>query len=493
MVPVILSGGSGSRMWPLSRKGYPKQFLSLVSDYSLLQDTVLRLPNGADECPVFICSENHRFIVKDQLKEIGCEARTVLLEPVGRNTAPAAALAALELQSMGLSDELMLILPADHVIRDKEAFHRALDIAETTAKQGKLVLFGIQPTGPETGYGYVKAGEPHSDTVFHVDGFVEKPDTHTAISYLKSGDYYWNSGMFLFKVSTLLAELEKHAPDVLKYCQEALATKYSDLDFYRVDEAVFARCPDISIDYAVMEKTSDAIIVPLNAGWNDVGSWSALWEERDDIRDDTGNVYQGDVIGENNQDCLVKSHHRLVAVSGLKDTIVIETKDAVMVTHKDQVQNIKNVVNTLEQAKRREGSKHTKGYRPWGSNDQIDAGSRYKVEKLIINPGDSLSLHRHYHRAEHWVVVKGSAEVTIDNKTFVITENQSTYIPPATYHRLSNVGQIPLELIEIQTGSYLESCDIERIEDRYGRNTTQRQQSELLGYQQQHAKLFNRD
>ncbi|MEZ8144191.1 mannose-1-phosphate guanylyltransferase/mannose-6-phosphate isomerase [Enterovibrio sp. FF113] len=480
MVPVILSGGSGSRMWPLSRKDFPKQFLSLVSDHTLLQDTVLRLPQGAAESPIFICSEDHRFIVKDQLADIHCKARSVLLEPIGRNTAPAVALAALELESMGLGDELMLVLPADHVIRDKNKFHRALEAAEQQAKAGKLVLFGIEPTGPETGYGYVKSGEALNHGSFEVDRFVEKPDARTAIGYLKSGGYYWNSGMFLFKVSTVLKELQTHTPDIIEHCQEAINTKFKDLDFYKIDEYVFSRCPDISIDYAVMEKTQDAVIVPLNAGWNDVGSWSALWEERNDIRDDAGNVYQGDVIGEHNIDCLVKSSHRLVNVNGLKDTIVIETKDAVMVSHRDYVQDIKQVVDQLKNESRNEGSRHTKSYKPWGSNDSIDNGNRYKVEKLTINPGESLSLHRHYHRAEHWIVVKGSAVVTVDANSFVMTENQSTFIPPATYHRLTNNGQIPLELIEIQTGSYLGDNDIERVEDHYGRTTTEMQEARLL-------------
>ncbi|WP_269472810.1 mannose-1-phosphate guanylyltransferase/mannose-6-phosphate isomerase [Vibrio ponticus] len=480
MVPVILSGGSGSRMWPLSRKDFPKQFISLVSDFSLLQDTVLRLPSGSDENPIFICSEDHRFIVKDQLAEIKCHPRSVLLEPMGRNTAPAVALAALELEHQGLSDELMLVLPADHVIKDKQKFHQALSQACDAAQAGKLVLFGIEPTGPETGYGYVKSGESVVDNTYAVDRFVEKPDLNTAIEYLKSGQYYWNSGMFLFKASVVLDELKKHTPDVLDYCRTAINSKYKDLDFFRIDKTVFSRCPDISIDYAVMENTQDAVIVPLSAGWNDVGSWSALWEERDDIRDDKGNVYQGDVIGESNQDCLVKANHRLVNVNGLKDTIVIETKDAVMVSHKDHVQDIKQVVESLKHQSRNEGSHHTKSYRPWGFNDSIDNGSRYKVVKLTINPGDSLSLHRHYHRAEHWIVVKGSAIVTVDDNSFVITENQSTYIPPATYHRLTNNGQIPLELIEIQTGSYLGDDDIERVEDNYGRSTTEKHDAGLM-------------
>ncbi|MBA5764362.1 mannose-1-phosphate guanylyltransferase/mannose-6-phosphate isomerase [Vibrio sp. 404] len=480
MVPVILSGGSGSRMWPLSRKDFPKQFLSLVSEYTLLQDTVLRLPNGANESPIFICSEDHRFIVKDQLADIACEPRSVLLEPMGRNTAPAVALAALELESMGLGEELMLVLPADHVIRDKDRFHHALEQASKAASEGQLVLFGIEPTGPETGYGYVKAGEASCHSSFTVDSFVEKPNVQVAMQYLKSGDYYWNSGMFLFKASVVLHELKTHSPEVIDYCRTAINSKYKDLDFYRIDDTVFSRCPDISIDYAVMEKTQDAVIVPLGAGWNDVGSWSALWEERDDIRDDAGNVYQGDVIGEHNQDCLVKSNHRLVNVNGLKDTIVIETKDAVMVSHKDYVQDVKHVVEKLKSNARNEGSHHTKSYRPWGFNDSIDNGNRYKVVKLTINPGDSLSLHRHYHRAEHWIVVKGSAVVTVDSNSFVITENQSTYIPPATYHRLTNNGQIPLELIEIQTGSYLGDNDIERVEDLYGRSTTEKHDAGLM-------------
>ncbi len=467
MIPVILSGGSGSRLWPLSRKQHPKQFLNLLGEHTLLQQTVLRLPEKPFGKPFLVCNHLHRFVVREQLQEIKREPSNVLLEPFGRNTAPAVTLAAMLIQEEETVDDLMLVLPADHVIRDVPAFHAALERARVEAEKGKLVLFGIVPTAPETGYGYVKSSQVNGLEAVPVERFVEKPDQQTAMSFLASGDYFWNSGMFMFKASRFLEEVKALQPDIYDTCQLSLERKYRDLDFWRLDADSFAFCPDDSIDYAIMERTQDAVLVPLQAGWSDVGSWSALWEEQE--KDEQSNFLKGNVEIQQSENCYVHTTHRMVSLIGMKNTVVIETKDAVLVADLDQVQDVKNVVKKLEQAGRQEAQHHREVYRPWGSYDAIDQGQRFGVKHITVQPGQSLSLHRHLHRAEHWVVVHGVGEVTIGEQSFLITENQSTYIPQGEFHRLANPGKVPLEIIEVQTGTFLGDEDIERVADVYGR------------------------
>ncbi|ERH49279.1 mannose-1-phosphate guanylyltransferase/mannose-6-phosphate isomerase [Pseudomonas sihuiensis] len=471
MIPLILSGGSGSRLWPLSRKLYPKQFLALTGSETLFQQTLGRLAIEGVSKPIVVCNEEHRFIVSEQLAAIGNEAQTILLEPFGRNTAPAVAIAAMHLLAAG-RDELLLVLPADHVIEDLPVFHSALGVARKAAEQGEMVLFGIPAERPETGYGYIRTGERSGlpGGVLSVEQFVEKPDLATASEFVAQGDYVWNSGMFLFRCSRYLEELQRHDQDIYDTCQLALSRSKSDLQFIRIDPSSFECCPDNSIDYAVMEKTDRACVVPLAAGWNDVGSWSALWDVQD--KDDQGNSRSGDVVIHDSQDCLAHSQSKLVTLVGLKDVVVVETKDAVMVAHKDRVQDVKQLVNTLTCDGRAEAQNHCQVYRPWGSYDSIDSGNRFQVKRIVVKPGASLSLQKHHHRAEHWIVVSGTARVTCDDKTFLLWENQSTYIPIAAVHRLANPGKIPLEIIEVQSGSYLGEDDIERFEDVYGRTDT---------------------
>ncbi|MHC5350591.1 mannose-1-phosphate guanylyltransferase/mannose-6-phosphate isomerase [Metapseudomonas furukawaii] len=468
MIPLILSGGSGSRLWPLSRKQYPKQFLALAGENTLFQQTVERLALEGLEPPLVVCNEAHRFIVTDQLADIRSEAQSILLEPFGRNTAPAVAIAALKLLEEG-RDELLLVLPADHVIDDVQTFHLALERARLAADRGALVLFGVPATRPETGYGYIRtaAGVELPDGVLPVERFVEKPDLPTARSFVEEGGYYWNSGMFVFRASRYLEELKRHEPSIYETCQVALARSEQDLEFIRIDPASFEHCPDDSIDYAVMERTDRACVVPLDAGWNDVGSWSSLWDVQ--RKDGAGNVARGNVVVQNSRNCLVHSEHKLVALVGLEDVVVVETKDAVMVAHKDRVQEIKQLVGRLVDESRPEAEIHSRVHRPWGSYDCIDEGGRFQVKRITVKPGASLSLQMHHHRAEHWIVVSGTAFVTCDDKQFLLSENQSTYIPVASVHRLANPGKIPLELIEVQSGSYLGEDDIERFEDVYGR------------------------
>nr|WP_321271579.1 mannose-1-phosphate guanylyltransferase/mannose-6-phosphate isomerase [uncultured Tolumonas sp.] len=466
MIPVILSGGSGSRLWPLSRKQYPKQFLNLLGDHTLLQQTVMRLPEKQFGKPFLVCNQLHRFIVREQMQQISRSTHSVLLEPFGRNTAPAVALSAM-LITEEEGDDLMLVLPADHVIRDLPAFHAALERGRAEAEAGKLVLFGIVPTAPETGYGYVKSHSVNGLEAVPVERFVEKPDRATAISFLASGDYFWNSGMFMFKASRFLQELKKFQPDIYDICQLSLERKFRDLDFWRIDPDSFAFCPDDSIDYAIMEKTEDAVVVPLQAGWSDVGSWSALWEEQD--KDPQFNLVKGAAELIDTEHCYVHTTHRMVSLIGMQDTVVIETKDAVLVANINKVQDVKQLVKKLEQEDRPEAQHHREMFRPWGSVDAIDKGQRFGVQHLTIQPEQSISLHRHLHRSEHWVVVSGCAQATIGEETILMGENQSTYIPAGVFHRLSNPGQVPLEIIEIQTGSYLQDKDIERVADMYGR------------------------
>ena len=469
MIPVILSGGSGSRLWPLSRKQYPKQFLALTGEDTLFQQTIKRLAFEGMQAPVLVCNKEHRFIINDQLKAQKLASQALILEPFGRNTAPAVAVAALQLVAQG-RDELLLVLPADHVLEDQKAFQRALALATLAAERGEMVLFGIPALRPETGYGYIKSrgdkGLP--DGVTRVQEFVEKPDETRAKQFVESGDYYWNSGMFLFRASRYLEELQRHEPDIYDTCLLALERSSLDGDTINIDAPTFACCPDNSIDYAVMEKTTRACVVPLTAGWNDVGSWSSIWDVHE--KDADGNVTKGDVVVHDSRNCLVHGNGKLVSVIGLDDIVVVETKDAMMIAHRDHVQDVKKVVNTLDSQGRSETQNHCQVFRPWGSYDSVDMGGRFQVKHITVNPGATLSLQMHHHRAEHWIVVSGTAEVTCDDKVFLLTENQSTYIPMTSVHRLSNPGKIPLEIIEVQSGSYLGEDDIERLEDVYGRS-----------------------
>lgn len=465
MIPVILSGGSGTRLWPLSRGQYPKQFLPLVTGNTMLQETMLRLDGVSGLQPVIgVCNEDHRFMLAEQLREIGVQPAAIILEPVGKNTAPAVAMAALTAKS---PDDVLLILPADHVIADQEAFHRAVDRARKIAEQGYLVTFGIVAIAPETGYGYIKSGGKIDDAAYSVAAFVEKPDLETAQKYLESGEYFWNSGMFAFKAGVFLQELERFNPQMLSVCRQALAAAKIDYDFVRLDKAIFATCPADSIDYAVMEKTDKAVVIPLDAGWNDVGSWSALWDVLG--KDALGNAVKGDVIAVDAKNSYLYSSSRLVAAVGIEDLVVIETDDAVMVASKASVQDVKSVVDQLKALRREEAQVHRKVYRPWGYYDLVDHGDRHQTKRIVVKPGAKLSVQKHHHRAEHWVVVKGTAWVGKDGDGKLVTENESIYIPVGAVHSLQNPGVIPLEMVEVQTGSYLGEDDIVRFEDQYGR------------------------
>ena len=469
ILPVIMAGGSGTRLWPLSRQLFPKQFLTLNGDSSMLQATALRLAGIEHKAPVVICNEEHRFSVAEQFRANKIANSGIILEPVGRNTAPAIALAAFNATKDG-SDPLLLVLAADHVIKNSAAFCTSVEKAAVIAQTGKLVTFGIVPTAPETGYGYIKGGDSVSGAqsdAFVVSEFVEKPDLATAEKYLASGDYYWNSGMFLFKASTYLAELKTHRLDIYQACEQAFSATQSDSDFIRVDKAAFEACPDDSIDYAVMEKTTEAVVVPMDCGWSDVGSWSALWDIED--KDDNGNALKGDVIAVNSTNSYVNAEERLVALIGLDDVVVVETKDAILVAKKSEVQQVKKVVENLKANDRSEYKLHREVYRPWGKYDSVGNGERFQVKRITLKPGAKLSVQMHHHRAEHWIVVSGTAMVTNGDKDILLTENQSTYIPIGVIHALENPGKVDLELIEVQSGSYLGEDDIVRFEDRYGR------------------------
>ena len=465
MIPVILSGGSGTRLWPLSRRHYPKQFLPLVSNHTMIQETLLRLTGIAGlKAPIAVCNEDHRFMMAEQLREIDISPNAIILEPLGRNTAPAVALAALTAIS---EDDVLLILPADHVIEDVVAFQYAVNQAKTLAEQGYLVTFGIVPTEPETGYGYIKRSTENVGPAYTVASFVEKPNLETAQGYLKSGDYYWNSGMFAFKASSFLSELQKFNPKMLEKCQEALKGAQIDMDFVRLDKEIFAACPSDSVDYAVMEKTEKAVVIPMDAAWNDVGSWSALWEVTE--KDAFGNAIMGDVFTVDTQNSFIHAHSKLVTVVGLSDVVVVETDDAVMIAAKDRVQDVKDIVDQLKAQGRTEADIHRKAYRPWGHYDLVDTGERHQTKRIVVKPGAKLSLQKHHHRAEHWVVVKGTALITKGDEQILITENESTYIPLGIVHCLENPGVIPLEIVEVQSGSYLGEDDIIRFNDVYGR------------------------
>ena len=467
VIPVILCGGTGSRLWPLSREAYPKQFLSLTGSQTMLQATALRLDGLPQvQAPILVCNESHRFAAAEQLQEVNRAAQSILLEPSARNTAPAIALAALAAVEGG-EDPLLLILPADHVVADVAAFQQSVTAATPLAECGHLVTFGIVPTCAETGYGYIRSGDP-LEAGFQVAEFVEKPDLATAEKYLASGEYNWNSGMFLFRASRYLEELARYQPEMLESCRAAFAGAARDLDFTRVDAELFARCPSDSVDYAVMEKTETAAVVPMQAGWSDVGSWSALWDLAE--KDNNGNLLRGDVLAEDTSGCLVHGGDRLIGVLGVQDLIVVDTDDALMVADKSRVQDVKKLVQHLKQGERSEAENHRKVFRPWGYYDSIDAGPRFQVKRIVVKPGCQLSLQMHHHRAEHWIVVRGTAKVTRGDDQLLLTENESTFIPLGVVHRLENPGAIPLELIEVQSGSYLGEDDIVRFEDQYGRN-----------------------
>ena len=465
VIPVILCGGAGTRLWPLSRELYPKQLLSLVNDFSLLQNTVTRCaghPDIAD--PILVCNEEHRFLVAEQLREINIHAARIILEPEGRNTAPAVALAAHE--ALKEEDAILVVLPSDHVIQKEEVFLAALTRAIHFASQDELVTFGVVPDRPETGYGYIRKGAGIEDA-FRVDKFVEKPDKARALEFFQSGLYYWNSGMFVFKASEYLAELGRQKPGIAQAMVKATSHVASDLDFTRVDEQAFRASPSDSIDYAVMEHTMNAVVVPLDAEWSDIGSWDALWKISE--KDEHNNTLVGDVVVNGVENSYVWAENRLVSVVGLSDVVVVETADAVMVASQDQAQDVKSVVNYLKEDGREERTLHRKVYRPWGYYEGVDAGPAFQVKRISVNPGASLSLQLHHHRAEHWVVVNGVATVTIGEETFELSKNQSCYIPAETQHRLQNLTESELEIIEVQSGSYLGEDDIVRFDDNYGR------------------------
>lgn len=468
LYPVILSGGSGSRLWPLSREHYPKPLLPLVTDKSLLQDTASRLDGVPDQGnAVYVCNEEHRFLLAEQVAQIGKTPSTIILEPEGRNTAPALTLAALYLTHRD-PEALMIVMPADHVMREPARFTEAVQTGRDRAAAGSLVTFGIVPDRPETGYGYIRRGDALAgEDVYAVGAFVEKPDLETATHYLDVGDYYWNSGIFMMRADSWLEEIAKFRPDILERCRRAMDGGKQDSDFFRVNKAEFGACPSDSIDYAVMEKTEHAVVVPLAAGWSDVGAWPALWDVCP--RDENGNVTQGDVIAEDTHNAFLVAQHRVLATVGLDNIIVVETPDAVLVASKDKAQNVKEIVNRLKKDRREECKVHRRVYRPWGSYEGIDSGPRFQVKRLTVKPGAQLSLQMHHHRAEHWVVVKGTARVTCGDQVFNLHENESTYIPMGERHRLENPGAIPLEVIEIQSGSYLGEDDIVRFEDVYDR------------------------
>ncbi|MFN2437149.1 MAG: mannose-1-phosphate guanylyltransferase/mannose-6-phosphate isomerase [Desulfotignum sp.] len=467
IVPVILAGGSGTRLWPLSREFYPKQLINMYNQHTMLQNTVIRLDNtdGMD-APLIVCNDVHRFMTAEQLHQMDVKPRAIILEPAAKNTAPAIALAAIQLTAQA-GDPVMLVLPADHRINDVPAFHRGIQKGKTLADDGYLITFGIVPDTPETGYGYIQKGDFLDDTVCRIQRFVEKPDLNTARSYLDSGDYCWNSGMFMFKASAILQELEAHAPDMVNTCKKAVTQGRQDLDFFRVDPAVFDQVQADSIDYAVMEKTGRGVMVSLDAGWNDLGSFDALWQtEQKDTRD---NVIKGDVLIHDVNGSYINAQSRLVAAVGMDAVVVVETRDAVLVAPRDRVQDVKKIVNQLKSQRRSESANHAKVYRPWGDYETIDQSLRYQVKRITVKPGAKLSLQKHFHRAEHWTVVSGTAIVTRGKETLMLKEDQSTYIPLGTVHRLENPGKIPLELIEVQSGPYLGEDDIVRFDDVYGR------------------------
>ncbi|CAM6233432.1 mannose-1-phosphate guanylyltransferase/mannose-6-phosphate isomerase [Escherichia coli] len=471
IIPIIMAGGNGSRLWPLSRTLYPKQFLSFDNRHSMLQETLLRLDGLQCSPPLIICNEEHRFIVAEQLRGLNLLSNNIILEPVGRNTAPAIALAAFSIhKNKPDEDPCMLVLAADHSIKNDMLFRKVVEDATKYALLGRLVTFGIVPTTAETGYGYIHRGQSmidcNNDFAFKVDKFVEKPTLEVAQRYIESGEYYWNSGMFLFRVSRYLEELKKYRPDIYEACDKATSCIDYDLDFIRVNESEFRSCPDESIDYAVMEHTEDAVVIPMDVGWNDVGSWSSLWSISDKNAD--GNSCYGDVISHSTKNSYIYSESCLVTTLGVEDLIIVQTKDALLVANKNSVQDVKKIVEKIKNEGRQEHFVHREVYRPWGKYDSIDEGSRYQVKRITINPGEGISLQMHYHRSEHWIIVAGTAKVTLDGEVRLLTENESIYIPSGSPHCLQNPGKIPLNLIEVRSGSYLEEDDIIRIRDENG-------------------------
>ncbi|HEX9473583.1 MAG TPA: mannose-1-phosphate guanylyltransferase/mannose-6-phosphate isomerase [Steroidobacteraceae bacterium] len=471
LVPVVLSGGAGTRLWPLSRELYPKQLLPLISARTMLQETLQRLTGLGAAAPIIVCNETHRFLVAEQLRVINTPAQAIVLEPVGRNTAPAIALAAHAALSVAGRDVLLLVLPADHVIRDTAALHAAVRIAASLAQAGQLVTFGVVPHAPETGFGYIRRG-PAAGGGWRIAQFTEKPARERAEEFLASGEYFWNSGMFVFSARRFLAELERHAPDIAAACAEAFGAARADLDFTRVDAQAFAACRSESVDYAVMERTGDAVVVSLEAGWSDVGSWDSLHDASEP--DGEGNVIRGDVLAEDTKNCYLYAQSRLVATVGLRDCVVVETKDAVLVASRDRVQNVKTLVTRLKDSGRSEHALHREVFRPWGSYDSLDQGDGFQVKRLVVHPGGMLSLQLHHHRAEHWIVVSGRARITRGEEVFELRENESTYIPVGMRHRIENRGTVPLHVIEVQSGGYLGEDDIVRFDDQYGREGTKR-------------------
>ena len=480
VLPVILCGGSGSRLWPLSREQFPKQLLKLQGDHTMLQVTAMRLGSAVPGTlpPLLVGNEDYRFMLADQVRQAGITGAKLLLEPFGRNTAPALTLAALAAQTLtvesGLVDPVLIIMPADHVIQNEQAFRVAVLAAIQLAKAGKLVTFGIQPDAPETGYGYIRQGEANGADAYQVAEFVEKPDLATAKTYLSTGNYLWNAGIFVVQASVWLAKIAQCRPEIATACLSAFEKRATDADFIRPDKDAFSACPSDSIDFAVMERLANAnhnsgevVVVPLAAQWSDVGAWNALWDIGE--KDEDANVLTGDVLTVNTHNTLVVAQSRLVACVGLDNAVIVETQDAVLVAHRDHIQQVKDVVNKLKAQGRPEAGVHRKVFRPWGWYDSVDEGQRFQVKRIVVNPGASLSLQMHHHRAEHWIVVQGTARVTCDDKVFLLAENQSTYIPLGSTHRLENPGQMPLEIIEVQSGGYLGEDDIVRFEDKYGR------------------------
>ena len=466
IIPVILSGGSGTRLWPLSRKLHPKQFIELVGRNTLFQEAVLRLPELVED-PIVICNEEHRFLAAEQLREIDRSASSIILEPIGKNTAPAIALAALK-SIRDNKNAILLVLSADHLIQDVGKFHQAVEFAEKQADQDKLVAFGITPNKAETGYGYIRAGDCQDENYFNIDEFVEKPDYETAQKYIDSGEYFWNSGMFMFKASVYLDELDKYEPEILNACKKSCQTEFHDLDFIRLNKDEFLRCPSQSIDYAVMEKTKKSVMVELDASWSDVGSWSALWDSQ--TKDNNNNFVFGDVILDKVNNSYIRSaSNRLVSVIGVSNLVIVDTQDAILVIDKSQDQLVKSIVKKIQDSGRSEFEHHRKVFRPWGHYDSIDIEDSFQVKRILVNPKSRLSLQKHQYRSEHWVVVRGRAKVTCGDRIFNLVESQSTYIPAGEIHRLENIDSQPLEIIEIQTGSYLGEDDIVRIEDDYKR------------------------
>ncbi len=467
IIPVILSGGSGTRLWPLSRAVYPKQFVPLLDEGSLFQDTLDRIA-GLEACdkPLVICNEEHRFLVAEQLRQQGVESGGILLEPIGKNTAPAVACAALHARQLD-ENAVLLVMPSDHVIQDRDAFRQCVLTGARQAEAGKLVTFGIVAEQPETGYGYIRRAKGTDGEAYPVAEFVEKPDLETAKGYVESGEYFWNSGMFMFRVDSYLQELEQWHPQILEQSTSAYAAGEADLDFFRLGKEAFSACPAESIDYAVMEKTGRAVVVPMDVHWNDVGSWTSLADVSGP--DEDGNVLLGDVVAEEVTNCYLRGENRMIAGVGIDNLVVVESADAVLVADKSKAQDIKKVVELLKTSGRNEHLHHVRVYRPWGDYESLDSSDRFQVKRIVVKPGASLSLQMHQHRAEHWVVVKGTATITRGEEALVLHEDQSVYIPMGTKHRLSNTGLIPLEIIEIQTGSYLGEDDIVRFDDVYGR------------------------